>query len=111
MAETQEYKTLKKYVPHLRSAVQADLITLSEELRSKGLISEENKVRLKDESHSKEIRAANLVAIIMNTVKLNPACYNVFVKVLHDSGNAVIPLIEQDKPRNVPHRVSHCSVP
>lgn len=96
--EPLEYITLKKYLPQLQAAVKADLATITTKLRSKGIVSDKNVARLKDKSKSSEERAANLVVMVMNMVKLNPEHYNVFVDILQQSGIGVIQPIKPLKP-------------
>ena len=96
--ESLEYITLRKYLPQLQAAVKTDLATISRKLRTKGLISEKSEARLRDDSKSLEERAANLVAMVMNMVKLNPQYYNVFVEILQHSGRPDV--IQPMKPWN-----------
>ena len=107
MADTHEYKTLKKYTSEVTRAVQSDLTTLSGQLFSKNLISEENASRLRNERQSQYSRAAELVSLVLSKVELNPGNYKVFISVLNDSGshfNDLIKLLEHDQ-NQVPHVV------
>ena len=88
--DTQEYLTLKKNALQLEDAVQSDLVTVIGKLRSKGLISEKIEARLKDESKNPKDRAAKLVTIVTNVVRLRPEQYNVFVDILQEGGIDVI---------------------
>ena len=90
MADSLEYITLKRYLPQLQAAVQNDLATIGANLRTKGIVSDKSHARLKNRSLSREERAANLVTMVMTSVKLNPEYYNVFVEVLLQRGIAVI---------------------
>ena len=101
--DTQEYLTLKRNALQLEDAVQSDLVTISGKLHSKGLISEKIEARLKDESKSSKDRAAKLVTVVTNVVKLKPEQYNVFVEILQEGGIDVIRpmIVTQDKPRSM----------
>ena len=96
--EPLEYITLKKYSLQLQAAVKADLATITAKLRAKGVISDKNAARLKDKSKSLDERAANLVVMVMNMVKLNPEHYNVFVDILQQSGIGLIQPMKAWKP-------------
>ena len=86
MAETQEYTALIKLVPKLRLAIQPNLVTLSGYLLAKGLITDEEEAELRNESKSKQNRAADLVSMVTNKVKLDPTCFKIFIDVLKNSG-------------------------
>jgi hypothetical protein len=86
MADTPEYKTLKKYMPQIITAIQTDLTTLSVQLLAKNLISEENASRLRNERLNQNDRAADLVSFVLNQVKLNSENYKVFISILKESG-------------------------
>ena len=96
--EPLEYITLKKYLPQLQVAVKADLTTITAKLRAKGVLSDKGVARLKDKSKSSDERAANLVVMVMNMVKLNPEHYNVFVDILQQSGIGLIQPMKPWKP-------------
>lgn len=95
--EPLEYITLKKHLPQLQAAVKADLATITAKLRTKGIITEKNVAIVKNKSKSLEERAANLVVMVMNMVKLNPEYYNVFVDILQQSGIGVIQPMKSSK--------------
>lgn len=95
--EPPEYITVKKHLPQLQAAVKADLATITAKLQAKGIISEKNTAKVKDKSKSLEERAANLVVMVMNMVRLNPEHYNVFVDILQQSGIGVIPPMKSSK--------------
>ena len=102
MAGTQEYQALIRLVTELRTAVQRDLIALSGRLLSRGLISTDNDNFLRDELRTKESRAAELVSIVLDKVKLNPKPnFAIFFNILKESGdhyNDLIKLIESEMP-------------
>ena len=90
------YTSLQKHVPNIRTAVRANLTQLSGELLAKGLISPESDVKLRDRAQSEEDRAAELVTLVMDQVKLNPDNYKTFIDILKESGshfNAIIQLL------------------
>lgn len=96
--EPLEYTTLRKYLPQLQAAVKADLSTITAKLRAKGVLSDKGVARLKDKSKSLDERAADLVVMVMNMVKLNPEHYNVFVDILQQSGIGVVQPMKPWKP-------------
>ena len=86
MADTQEYTALKELVPQLRLAIQPSLVTLSGHLLAKGLITDEEEAELRNESKSKQNRAADLISMVLNKVKLDPTHFKIFIDVLKNSG-------------------------
>ena len=86
MAESQEYKTLIRYTPEIRTAVKSHLTSLGGKLIASNLISPENDARLRNLSISEEDRAAELVSLILDKVKLNKENYEIFLDVLRTSG-------------------------
>ena len=89
MAQARDYNvyfTLQEYVPDIRTAVKANLTQLSGALLAKHLISSENDVKLRDRAQNEEDRAADLVTLVMDQVKLNPDNYKTFVDILKESG-------------------------
>lgn len=97
--ESLEYLTLKRYRTQLEAAVQANLVAITSELLSRGLISKKSSVWLRDKSKSLAVRASNLVAMVMNGVRLKPDNYNAFVEVLQKCGIHIIQPIKADKAR------------
>lgn len=91
MAETKEYTTLRELVPELRLAVQPHLLTLSGHLLAKGLITDDQETELRNESKCKKSRAADLVSMVMNKVKLDSTCFKTFITALKDNG---VPYVE-----------------
>lgn len=97
MADTAEYRTLKKHIPRIIIAIQTDLTTLSVQLLAKNLISEENASRLRNERLNQNDRAADLVSFVLNRVKLNSENYKAFISILKESGrhfDEIIKLLE-----------------
>lgn len=86
MAETEEYKALRELVPQLRDAVKPHLVPLSGHLFAKGLITEPQETELRNEYKSKESRAAELVSMVMNKVKLDTTNLQVFFHILRKYG-------------------------
>ena len=94
-AYTQEYRALKRLVPELRIAVQRNIVTLSGILLSKALISSEVDSLLRDElSRSKESRAAELVSIILDKVKINRENFTIFIDILKACGDHYSDLVK-----------------
>ena len=87
MAESQEYKTLKRYIPKVRTAIKSHLTSLGGKLIPSNLISPENDARLRNLSISEEDRAAELVSLMLDKVKLNKENYGIFLDVLRTSGD------------------------
>ena len=86
MAESQEYNTLKQYIPEVRTAIKSHLTSLGGKLTSSNLISPEYDARLRNLSISEEDRAAELVSLLLDKVKLNKENYRTFLDVLRTSG-------------------------
>ena len=81
-----EYKTLVQCTQKLRTAIQGDLVNLSDQLLAAGLISADSSSVLRNRLLTESERAAKLVALIINRVQLNPRSYNTFIDVLsHES--------------------------
>ena len=87
MAESQEYKTLKRYIPQVRTAVKSHLTSLGGKLLSSYLISPKSYARLCNLSISEEDRAAELVSLLLDKVKLNKTNFRIFLDVLRTSGD------------------------
>lgn len=86
MADSQEYNTLRSYIPEVTTAVKANLTSLSGRLLSRNLISSESDAKLRNESKSEEVRAADLVSLVLDKVKLNKENYRIFIDILRTSG-------------------------
>ena len=103
MAETQEYTTLKQVVPQLRLAVQSNLVTLSGHLFAKGLITDEEEIELRNDSKSRAYRAADLISMVMNKVKLDPQYFKIFIDILKSSGVSDIDITQLElEPQSKP---------
>ena len=87
MAESQEYKILKRYIPEVETAVKSHLTSLGGKLTSSNLISPENYARLRNLSISEEDRAAYLVSLILDKVKMNEKNFRIFLDVLRSGGD------------------------
>ena len=86
LARDDIYTTLLEHVPNIRTAVKANLTQLSGALLAKHLISPGSDVKLRDRSQNEEDRAADLVTLVMDQVKLNPDNYKTFIDILKESG-------------------------
>ena len=86
MAESQEYKILKRYIPEVETAVKSHLTSLGGKLTSSNLISPGNYAKLRNLSISEEDRAAELVSLVLDKVKLKRENYRTFLDVLRTSG-------------------------
>ena len=86
MTETHEYISLRAHVPQLRLAVQHHLVSLSGHLFAKEIITDEQETELRNESKDKANRAADLVSMVMNKVKLDVTKFQVFIDILKSNG-------------------------
>ena len=82
-----EYRTLKRYIPEIITAVKSNLTSLSGRLLSRNLISPENDAKLRNQTRDEEDRAAELVTLLLDKVKLNKENYRIFIDVLRTSGD------------------------
>ena len=108
MAESQEYRTLKRYITEVRTAVKSDLTSLSGSLFSRNLISPENEANLRNQTRNQEDRAAELVSLLLEKVKLNKENYRIFIDVLRTSGDHFDDLLSKLEPPEA--RESHGGV-
>ena len=108
MAESQEYRTLKRYITEVRTAVKSDLTSLSGSLLSRNLISPENEANLRNQTRNQEDRAAELVSLLLEKVKLNKENYRIFIDVLRTSGDHFNDLLSKLEPPEA--RESHGGV-
>ena len=82
MANSPEYLTITQCGPELTDAIKHDLDTLSVELNAAGLISSDNADESRNHNVGAALRAATLVGVVRDRVKLDTSNYSVFVKVL-----------------------------
>ena len=87
MAESQEYNILKRYIPEFRTAVKPNLTSLGGRFVSSNLISPETDDELRNPSKSEEDRAAKLVSLLLDKVKLNKENYRKIIDILKTSGD------------------------
>ena len=80
---TKQYKTIVRATAKLESAVKHNITPLCGELVSCGLITPDQKSRLRNPNHDVSERAADLVEIITNKVEQDPKNYDMFLTVLH----------------------------
>ena len=92
-----EYDTLIKSTPVLKLAVQDHLSLLSGHLLSRHLISTEQDSELRNEMHSEANRAASLVGMLLDKVKVNSSCYHTFIEVLEGCGELFIDIVKHLK--------------
>ena len=82
MSNTPEYRTIIQCTPELTTALKNDLVSLSGELLSAGLIADDNAAALCNQFISVAHRAAQLVGFVRNRVSLDTANYHSFIRVL-----------------------------
>jgi hypothetical protein len=97
MADKPEYRTIIQCTPQLEDAMKNDLTKLCGELSAVGLISPDNASSLRDpRSDTVIVRAAKLVELVANRVKVNGRDYVLFIQVLTrrwvDNRNIVLEL-------------------
>ena len=108
MADSQEYNILKRYVPEFRTAIKSNLTSLGGRFISSNLISPENDSKLRNQSKSEEDRAAELVSLLLDKVKLNKENYRKIVDILKTSGdhfNDLVSKLESPEARQESGRV------
>ena len=76
------YDRIVRCGPKLRIAFQDKLLSLTENLRAASLITDDNVVEVNSVNQLRTERAARLLELIRNKVRLDPDNYNKFVKVL-----------------------------
>ena len=79
---SEEYNKLVQLCPKLRVAFQDHLIILSEDLQAAGMISDDGKTEVLNQSVPLPNRASKLVDLITNRVKLMRENYRTFVELL-----------------------------
>ena len=84
ITSTVEYQTIISCTTKLRAAVCNDLVRLSGCLLEKGLISQENESKLRNEFVEKAGRAAHLVDLIQQKVNLDSRNYVQFTSILEE---------------------------
>ncbi len=112
MSESQEYKTLKKYMPVITTAIKDDLTELSARFVSKGIISPGYAAKLRNQSKSEEDRAADLVSLLLDKVKLNKENYRIFIDILRTSGahfSDLLSKLDQETPVDRSQQIQPCA--
>ena len=82
ITDTAEYRTIINCTPVLVTAVQSNLAELSSYLLRQHLITSDNDRELRNGMYLKRERAARLVELMQDKVKLNPDNYYTFIKIL-----------------------------
>ena len=98
---TKEYKAIVKATAKLESAVKHNITPLCGELVSCGLITPDQKSRLRNRNHDESERAADLVEMITNKVEQDPKNYETFLTVLQGDRTTyqeVLGILEQPFP-------------
>ena len=77
-----EYKRIQQLTRELRTAIQDDLQDISDHLLSSGMITPENYQDFTNWTKPVYARAANLVQVVLNRIKLDSGHYYAFIRVL-----------------------------
>ena len=85
MTDTPEYRTLVQCNQALILAVQSDVVNLSHQLLSAGLIAADVVDHLRNESRSVSERSARLVHLIKRKVETDQRNYEIFLDILQRS--------------------------
>ena len=88
-----EYEKLIVSSHSLRIAFQDQLTSLSEDLHADGIISNDNKTEVLNQSTSLPNRASKLVELVTNRVKLMREDYRTFVTLLRRNQRAYKPIL------------------
>lgn len=79
---TPEYKLIQRLTPELRTAIQDDLQDISDHLLSRGIITRENYQDFTSWARPVYARAASLIQVVQNRIKLNNGYFYDFIQVL-----------------------------
>lgn len=88
-----EYEKLISSSPSLRIAFQDQLTSLSEDLHADGIISDDNKTEVLNQSAPLPNRASKLVDLVTNRVKLMKEDYGTFVTLLRRKQRTYKPIL------------------
>jgi hypothetical protein len=94
-----EYDTMINLTPDLRLAVKSNLTPLSGDLFAENLISSSSEEEMRNDVHSKEHRAAEVVKLVQDKVKQNPQHYDTFIRVLwrdHDCYSDILQKLHEE---------------
>ena len=102
---TKEYQAIVRATAKLETSVKHNITPLCGELVSCGLITPDQKSRLRNPNHDVSERAADLVEIITNKVEQDPKNYDTFLTVLQGDQTTyqeVLGILEQPFPDSTP---------
>ena len=91
--ESSEHEKLISSSNSLRIAFQDQLISLSEDLCAEGMISNDNKTEVLNQSTPLPNRASKLVDLVTNRVKVMKEDYQTFVTLLKRNQRAYKPIL------------------
>ena len=91
--QSAEYEKLVSCSHSLRIAFQDQLTSLSEDLHADGMISNDNKTEVLNQSTPLPNRASKLVDLVTNRVKLMKEDYRAFVALLRRNQRAYKPIL------------------
>ena len=86
VADSAEYQTMIHCTVQLKTAVSKTLSELGGYLLAGGLIARNNACELRNGTVSEDERAATLVELVQNKVKLDPQNYIKFISILQEDG-------------------------
>ena len=95
---TLEYRTMLKCTAVSETAVKDHLTVIAGELLAESIISPENASTLRNPAIDTAERAAKLVELVTNKVKLSTSIYHIFVEVLmrrQEDNKIILELLEQ----------------
>ena len=83
--KTREYKLVQRLVPELTSAVQDDLVEISNQLLKHGMITEESHQEFTSERlAAPHAKASNMIRTVLSRIKVDSRYFETFVKVLEE---------------------------
>ena len=94
---TLEYRTMLKCTSVSETAVKDHLTVIAGELLAASIISPENASALRNPAIDTEVRAARLIELVTNKVKLSTSVYYIFVEVLikrREDNRIILELLE-----------------
>ena len=91
-------EAIEQYANQIALAIQGSLTTVGNELKSKGLLGDEDYGRIVHQATPPLQRANDLVQCVITQVQIDPTRYQVFYSVLEDHRNLQILLEILPKP-------------
>ena len=93
---TPEYKCVQRLVPELTSAVQNDLVEISNQLLKHGVITTGNHNEFTDPRlASSHVRASSLIRTVLNRIEIDTSYFEKFVQVLEENELYYKPVLDK----------------